>query len=47
VAGTGLEPVTAEAIIEQPFPSVTENPNARQNEPSSDHAPVVATFAHV
>ena len=27
--------------------SVTEDPEVRKNEPSSDHAPVVATFAHV
>jgi endonuclease/exonuclease/phosphatase family metal-dependent hydrolase len=42
-----LESVSAEAIIEQPLPSVTEDPNARKNEPSSDHAPVVATFEHI
>lgn len=42
-----LTSVTAEAIIDQPLPSVTEDPTARKNEPSSDHAPVVATFQHI
>ncbi len=32
------------AVITQPLPSVTPVPTARLNEPSSDHAPVVATF---
>jgi endonuclease/exonuclease/phosphatase family metal-dependent hydrolase len=32
------------AIIDQPLPSVGANPNERRNAPSSDHAPVVATF---
>ena len=33
-----------EAVIDEPLPSVTGNPAARRDEPSSDHAPVVATF---
>jgi exonuclease III len=39
-----LESVTTEAIIDPEPPSVTEDPDARTNEPSSDHAPVIATF---
>jgi hypothetical protein len=39
-----LAAVSAEAIIDQPLPSVTQDPKARTNAPSSDHAPVVATF---
>jgi endonuclease/exonuclease/phosphatase family metal-dependent hydrolase len=35
---------TAEAVVEQALPSVTNDPGARRNAPSSDHAPVVATF---
>ncbi|HKP90624.1 MAG TPA: endonuclease/exonuclease/phosphatase family protein [Thermoleophilaceae bacterium] len=35
---------SAEAVIEQPLPSVTNDPTARHGAPSSDHAPVVATF---
>lgn len=42
-----LESVSARAVIDQPLPSVTEDPNARKNEPSSDHAPVVATFSQI
>jgi len=42
-----LASVSAEAVIDQPLPSVTEDPNARKNEPSSDHAPVVATFQQI
>jgi endonuclease/exonuclease/phosphatase family metal-dependent hydrolase len=38
--------ITVEAIIEQPLPSISQDPNARRNAPSSDHAPVVATFAN-
>ncbi|HSR22012.1 MAG TPA: endonuclease/exonuclease/phosphatase family protein [Candidatus Eisenbacteria bacterium] len=33
-----------EAIVEQPLPSVGNDPGPRKNAPSSDHAPVVATF---
>jgi endonuclease/exonuclease/phosphatase family metal-dependent hydrolase len=40
-----LEAISVEAIIEPPLPSITEFPNARRNAPSSDHAPVVASFA--
>jgi exonuclease III len=32
------------AVITQPLPSITPVPTERLNEPSSDHAPVVATF---
>jgi endonuclease/exonuclease/phosphatase family metal-dependent hydrolase len=32
------------AVIGAPLPSVTADRNARRHEPSSDHAPVVATF---
>ena len=42
-----LGSVSAEAVIDQPLPSVSEDPNARKNAPSSDHAPVVATFQQV
>jgi endonuclease/exonuclease/phosphatase family metal-dependent hydrolase len=35
---------SAEAVIEQPLPSVTNDPTPRHSQPSSDHAPVVATF---
>ncbi len=34
-----------EAVVDQELPSVTNDPTARRNAPSSDHAPVVATFA--
>ncbi len=40
-----LDSITAEAVIAQPLPSITTDPNARLDQPSSDHAPVVATFA--
>lgn len=33
-----------EAVIDQPLPSITSDPTARRDQPSSDHAPVVATF---
>jgi endonuclease/exonuclease/phosphatase family metal-dependent hydrolase len=42
-----LDAITVEAIIDQPLPSITSDPNARRNAPSSDHAPVVATFANL
>ena len=32
------------AVIAEPLPWITPVPTARLNEPSSDHAPVVATF---
>ena len=32
------------AVVTQPLPSISPVPTARLNEPSSDHAPVVATF---
>ena len=37
--------ITAKAVIPQPLPSITPDANARLDKPSSDHAPVVATFA--
>ncbi|MDP8929374.1 MAG: endonuclease/exonuclease/phosphatase family protein [Actinomycetota bacterium] len=33
-----------EAVTDEPLPSITGDPTARRAEPSSDHAPVVATF---
>jgi hypothetical protein len=32
------------SVVVEPLPSITPVPTARLNEPSSDHAPVVATF---
>jgi endonuclease/exonuclease/phosphatase family metal-dependent hydrolase len=42
-----LTDITVEAVIDQPLPSITSDPSARRNAPSSDHAPVVATFANL
>jgi endonuclease/exonuclease/phosphatase family metal-dependent hydrolase len=42
-----LDSISVEAVIEQPLPSIGQDPKARRNAPSSDHAPVVATFANV
>jgi len=42
-----LSAVSIEAIIAQPLPSISADPMARLAEPSSDHAPVVATFANL
>jgi endonuclease/exonuclease/phosphatase family metal-dependent hydrolase len=42
-----LAQVSAEAVIAQPLPSITADPNARRAAPSSDHAPVVATFENL
>jgi endonuclease/exonuclease/phosphatase family metal-dependent hydrolase len=39
-----LDSITVETVVEQPLPSITEDPSARHAAPSSDHAPVVATF---
>jgi hypothetical protein len=45
---TPLTAVTAQAVIEAPLPSIDPaDPNGRRNEPSSDHAPVVATFTNL
>ena len=41
-----LDAISVEAIIPQQLPSITTDPNARRDQPSSDHAPVVASFAH-
>jgi endonuclease/exonuclease/phosphatase family metal-dependent hydrolase len=35
---------SVEAVIEAPLPSVSADPTARRDQPSSDHAPVVASF---
>jgi len=32
------------AVIDQPLPSVTNDPSARRADPGSDHAPVIASF---
>lgn len=42
-----LDSITVEAVIDAPLPSITPDPGARRNAPSSDHAPVVATFANL
>jgi endonuclease/exonuclease/phosphatase family metal-dependent hydrolase len=42
-----LNTITVEAVIPDPLPSITSNPNARLDKPSSDHAPVVATFSNL
>jgi endonuclease/exonuclease/phosphatase family metal-dependent hydrolase len=43
-----LASVTSEAIIDAPLASIDPaDPNARRNAPSSDHAPLVATFANL
>src|SRR4051794_8390099 len=42
-----LDAITVEAIIDEPLPSITTDPNERRNASSSDHAPVVATFARL
>lgn len=36
--------VAVEAVIDEPLPSVSGDPQIRRHEPGSDHAPVVATF---
>jgi exonuclease III len=33
-----------EAVIDEPLPSVRGDPATRRDQPSSDHAPVVAVF---
>jgi endonuclease/exonuclease/phosphatase family metal-dependent hydrolase len=42
-----LQSITVEAVIAKPLPSITTDPNARRDQPSSDHAPVVATFSNI
>jgi endonuclease/exonuclease/phosphatase family metal-dependent hydrolase len=42
-----IDAITVEAIVSQPLPSISTDPNARRDEPSSDHAPVVATFSEL
>jgi endonuclease/exonuclease/phosphatase family metal-dependent hydrolase len=42
-----LSAITVEAVIDQPLPSITPDPNERRNASSSDHAPVVATFVNL
>ncbi len=36
--------VLVEAVIDQPLPSISTDPTSRHDQPSSDHAPVVATL---
>jgi endonuclease/exonuclease/phosphatase family metal-dependent hydrolase len=48
VSGALVEPlhsISVEAVNAEHLPSIAADPNARRAEPSSDHAPVVATFA--
>jgi endonuclease/exonuclease/phosphatase family metal-dependent hydrolase len=40
-----LDAITAEALNTPQLPSIGADPNALRDRPSSDHAPVVATFA--
>jgi hypothetical protein len=42
-----ISAITVEAVISKPLPSITTDPNARKEKPSSDHAPVVATFSNI
>jgi endonuclease/exonuclease/phosphatase family metal-dependent hydrolase len=42
-----LDSITVEAVFREPLPSITTDPNARLDKPSSDHAPVVATFLNL
>jgi exonuclease III len=43
-----LTAVTARAVIDAPLTSIDPTvPTARRNAPSSDHAPVVATFTNL
>jgi endonuclease/exonuclease/phosphatase family metal-dependent hydrolase len=42
-----LDAISVEAIIPQQLPSITTDPNARRDQPSSDHAPIVASFANL
>jgi endonuclease/exonuclease/phosphatase family metal-dependent hydrolase len=39
--------ITVEAVIGQPLPSIATDPNVRRDQPSSDHAPVVASFSQL
>ena len=50
VSRAAVEPLAAietEAVIPPPLPSINTYPNERRNAPSSDHAPVVASFAEL
>ena len=40
----GNEPFVRTLMDPEPLPNMGDNPNARQNEPGSDHAALVATF---
>jgi hypothetical protein len=40
----GNMPVARTIMAPDPLPSMADNPNARRNDPGSDHAAVVATF---
>jgi hypothetical protein len=37
-------PTARTIMTPDPLPNMEDNPNARRNEPGSDHAAVVATF---
>jgi endonuclease/exonuclease/phosphatase family metal-dependent hydrolase len=50
VSAALLKPLTAvsvAAIFPEPLPSITTDPTLRRNQPSSDHAPIVASFANI
>jgi endonuclease/exonuclease/phosphatase family metal-dependent hydrolase len=42
-----LDSIEVEALLGEPLPSVTTNPNALRQGPPSDHAPVVAKFSNL
>jgi endonuclease/exonuclease/phosphatase family metal-dependent hydrolase len=42
-----LDAIRVEAVIDQPLPSISTTPSERQSDPSSDHAPVVASFSEL
>jgi hypothetical protein len=43
-----LAAVTAHAVIDAPLPSIEpSDPTGRRNDPTSDHAPVIATFTNL
>lgn len=39
--------IAVEAVISQPLPSIANDPRARRDQPSSDHAPIVASFSEL
>lgn len=42
-----LDAIRVEAVIDQQLPSISTTPSERQSDPSSDHAPVVASFSEL